>query len=111
MNYRKLFHEINRLSTKDLYIYKMECTSKIALFKSLKNGFLGLLALFIAQIAKTLFALQILSWIEYVSVGLSLYCVICYLLFDAFEASSTAQKELICDLLALRISRTGKKKS
>lgn len=111
MNNRLVFKDTARLRTRDLLIAKMECTTRIALFKTLKSGFLGLLGLFIAQIAKSLFAIQALSWIEYVSLGLALYCVGCYLVFDTLEASLAAQKELICDLLTLRMSRTGKKTS
>ncbi len=111
MDNRSMFREISRLRTTDLLIAKMDCTRRIALFKSLKLGLLGLLGIFVGQVTKSLFAAQAMSVMDYLSVPLALYCVIGYLILDALGASSTAQKELICDLLALRMSRTGKKKS
>ena len=109
MDNRRMFREISRLRTTDLLIAKMDCTRRIALFKSLKLGLLGLLGIFVGHVAKSLLATQAMSWIDYLSVSLAMYCVIGYLVLDALEASSTALKELICDLLALRMSRTGKK--
>ncbi|WP_444928344.1 hypothetical protein ACJJI4_23825 (plasmid) [Microbulbifer sp. TRSA002] len=111
MDNRIMFREISRLRTTDLLIAKMDCIRRIALFKSLKLGLLGLLGIFVGQVAKSLFAAQAMSMMDYLSVALALYCVIGYLILDALEASSTAQEKLVCDLLTLRMSRTGKRKS
>jgi hypothetical protein len=111
MDNRNVFRQISRLSTTDLLITKIDCTERVAKFKSLKFGLLSLLGIFVGQIAKSLYAAQVMSMMDYLSMILSLYCVTGYLILDALEASSTAQKELICDLLILRMSRTGKKKS
>ncbi|QFT57111.1 hypothetical protein [Microbulbifer sp. THAF38] len=111
MDNRIMFREISRLRTTDLLIAKMDCIRRIALFKSLKLGLLGLLGIFVGQVAKSLFAAQAMSMMDYLSVALALYCVIGYLILDALEAGSTAQEKLICDLLTLRMSRTGKRKS
>lgn len=104
-----MFREISRLRTTDLLITKMDCTRRIALFKSLRLGLLGLLGIFVGHVAKSLFDVQAMSWVGYLSASLVLYCVVGYLILDALEAGSNALKELICDLLALRMSRTGKK--
>lgn len=109
METRKLFREISRLRTTDLLITKMDCTRRVYLFKSLKLGLLGLLGIFIGQIAKTLLAGQEMTTIDVISSFLAIYCVIGYLIFDSHESNYTALKELICDLLAIRSSRTGKK--
>lgn len=111
MDNRLIFTQVSRLRTKDLLIAKMDCSKRVALFKSLKLGLLGLLGIFVGQVAKSLFAAQPMSIMDYVAAIFTLYSVIGYLILDALEATSTAQKELIYDLLALRLSRTGKKKS
>ena len=109
MNNRKIFREISRLRTKDLLITKMDCTRQIALFRSLKLGLIGLLGIFVSQIAKTIYAAKVLSMMDYVSVPLALYCVTGFLICNQLEANFTAQKELICDLLSIRMNNSGKK--
>lgn len=104
-----MFKEISRLRTSDLLITKMDCTKRISLYKSLKHGLIGLLGIFVGQVVKTTFAEQAISMMDFISILAALYCVVGYLILDALEASTTAQKELICDMLALRMSRTGKK--
>ena len=107
---RHVFKAISKLRTKDLLIAKMDCTKRITLFKSLKLGLLGLLGIFVGQIATSLFTVQAdWSWMTVVSIPLALYCAIGYLVLDSLEAGQLAIKELINDLLALRMSKTGKK--
>lgn len=109
MENRIMHMEISRLRTTDLLITKMDCTRRSALFKSLKLGLVGLLGIFVGQIAKTLYTAQVFGIIDFMSVPLSVYCVLGYLAFDSLEARSVAQKELINDILSIRLSRTGKK--
>ena len=72
MDNRRMFREISRLRTTDLLIAKMDCTRRIALFKSLKLGLLGLLGIFVGHVAKSLLAAQAMSWIDYLSVSLAM---------------------------------------
>lgn len=111
MDNRIMFREVSRLRTTDLLITKIGRTRRIALFKSLKLGLLGLLGIFVGHIAKSILSEPVMSWMDYLSVLLAMYCVIGYLVFDSFEARSIAQKELVCDLLALRMSNTRRKAS
>ena len=106
-----IYKEISRLRTSDLLVTKMDCTKRMSLYKSLKHGLIGLMGIFVGQVVKTTFADQAMSMMDYVSILSGLYCVVGYLILDTLEASTAAQKELICDVLALRTSRTGKKKS
>lgn len=106
MENRIMFREISRLRTTDLLISKMDCTRRVALYKSLKLGFLGLLGIFVGQLAKVLYAAQAMGIIEFISVPLAAYCLVGYFVFDSLGARSVAQKELINDMLTLRMSRT-----
>ena len=109
MKNRGKFKEICRLRTSDLMVSKMDCIERIALFKSLKLGLIGLLGIFVGQIVKTIYANQEMLLADYVSAVFVVLCVIEYLLINTLDARSASQKELICDLLAIRLSRTGKK--
>jgi len=109
MKNRSKFKEISRLRTSDLLVSKMSCTENVAWLQSFKLGLIGLLGMFLGQIAKTMYTHQDFTFADYLSVVFMIFCVIEYLLLNALEARSTAKKELINDLLAIRISRTGKK--
>ncbi|PVZ64542.1 hypothetical protein [Pelagibaculum spongiae] len=109
MDNRTMYKEISRLSTSDLLVFKMDYTRSIFLFKSLKLGLVGLSGIFVGHIIKPLISGQALAWVEYISAVLALYCVSGHLILDAWESSATALKELIVDLLAIRMSRAGKK--
>jgi hypothetical protein len=87
----------------------MDCTKSISLFKTLKLGFLGLLGIFVGHVAKSFLETQTVSLLDYGTIVLIVYCVACYLTFDALESSSMAKKELICDLLTLRMNVAGRK--
>lgn len=105
MDNRKMFREISRLRTSDLLIAKMAATRRIALFNSLKLGFLGLLGVFVGQIVKAVFSVQAVHPIDVFAAVFAVCSVVMYMLFDGLEAASSAQKELICELLAIRSSK------
>ena len=111
MKNRRKFKEISKLKTSDLLVSKMDCIESIALYKSLKLGLIGLIGIFVGQIVNTMYAGTSLQIIDYVSAILVILFVVEYLFVNTLEARSASQKELICDLLTLRMSRTGKKKS
>lgn len=109
MKNRRKFKEICRLRTSDLMIFKMDCIERISLFRSLKLGLIGLLGIIVGQIVKAVYINQTLLLVDYISIVFFVFFVIKYLFINTLEARSASQKELICDLLALRMSRTGKK--
>lgn len=109
MKNRRKFNEICRLRTSDLMVSKMDCIERISFFKSLKLGLIGLIGIFVGHIVNTIYANQAMSMADYISAAFIVVCVIEYLLINTLEARSASQKELICDLLALRMSRAGKK--
>ena len=111
MKNRRKFKEICRLRTSDLMVSKMDCIESIALLKSLKLGLIGLIGIFVGQIVNTIYAGHSLQVADYVSAILVVFFVVEYLFVNTLEARSASQKELICDLLTLRMSMTGKKKS
>jgi len=110
METRRRFKQISRLTTTDLLVAKMNCTKRNARYKALKLALVALTGIFVTQIAKMLFdASKVMDYLDYLSIPLTFYCVFGYLFLNSLEASITAQKELICDLLALRMNRTGRK--
>ena len=109
MKIRRKLIEISRLRTTDLLSSKMDCSERVSFFKSLKLGLIGLIGIFVGHIVNTIYANQAMSMADYVSAAFIVLCVIEYMLINTLEARSASQKELICDLLALRMSRTGKK--
>ncbi|MEH6473829.1 MAG: hypothetical protein V7752_21620 [Halopseudomonas sp.] len=112
MKNRTMLKELSRLRTSDLLVSKMDCTKSIARLKSIQQALIGLLGLLIGSLAKVLLtAPETMGLINYVSIGLVLYCVIGYWIVNGLGANSAARKELICDLLTLRMNRTGKKKA
>ena len=110
MDNRICFNEVSRLRTTDLLIAKMICTRKLSQYRALKLASVTLLGIFGSHIAKVLYATTgVMGIMEHVSIVLGLYCGFGFLLFNYREANATARKELICDLLSLRMNRAGGK--
>jgi len=111
MKNRRKFKEISKLRTTDLLILKMNSCESIMLYKSLKLGLIGLIGIFVGQIVNTMYAGTALQIVDFISAILVVLFVVEYLFVNTLEACTASQKELICDLLTLRMSMTGKKKS
>jgi hypothetical protein len=90
-------------------ILKMDCIEEIALFRSFKLGLIGFMGVFVGQVVRTIYANQGMLLADYISAVFAVLCIVYYLVFNLLEARSASQKELICDLLALRMNKTGKK--
>tara|TARA_R110002167_G_scaffold204404_1_gene408456 strand:+ start:20638 stop:20952 length:315 start_codon:yes stop_codon:yes gene_type:complete len=102
MKNRTKFMELSKLNMGDLIIARMHCTQRIAMFGSLNRAAVALLGIVIGQLGKTIYAAEVLAWLDYVSLGLALYCVMAYLLFNGVLARATALKEAISELIALQ---------
>lgn len=105
MDNHKIFSQLSRLHTSDLLIAKMECIKEIALYKSLRLGFLGLMSIFVGHLAKVVLATQAVSWIEWSAALLVMLCLAGYWILDELEASEHAKKALVDDLILYRINK------
>lgn len=110
MDNSTLFSEISRHRTKELMILKMGLYTEVAMFRSMKTCLLGLITLFVSQLASTYFSGKPMTSTHAISVVASMVCIVKYVIVDRELASGTAQIELIKDLLALRMNRTGKRR-
>jgi len=108
MKNRNVFKEISRLRTTDLLISKMDNIESIALYGSIKRGMIGLMGIFVTQVANAIYTDNTLVASDYLSLVATMICVIEYVILDSLVARSTAQNELIDDLLAIRMNRAGK---
>jgi len=106
-----LQRELNRLKTSELLSEKVVCTVKIATYKLIELGLLGVVGGFAAFIMPKIFA-GTMQW----NAGTSAFLVL--VVYTAIVAVVTrfnhgyelAKKELIIDLLAFRMNNTGRTK-
>jgi len=109
MDIQNSYKKISRLRTTDLLISKMDCNINISILKSLKPGLIGLIGVFAGQIVSMIYTGRSMMSSDFASAFLVVYCVIAYSVVTALEARAITRKELICDLLAIRMSRTAAK--
>lgn len=109
MDNRMLFSEISRLRTKELMISKMEKITEASFFRSLKIGFLSVAGILTSQLITSFYDANSFTTVDVITFLMMIYGVVGYLVFDKLHANVSAQIELICDLLALRLGRTGKR--
>jgi uncharacterized membrane protein YfcA len=108
MENRKIYLDVSALKTKDLLINKVELTKKIHLFQSVKIGSIGLIGLFVGNVAKAWSAQELYSAMSVASYFAVFYITALYLFFDRMEAEAVGKKELINDLHSIRLNRTGR---
>ena len=109
MNSATILKKFSREKTSKLLVHKMHCSEKVAIYKSIKLGFLGMGGICIAQVVKMLYDGKVFDWLDWASIPFGLYSIIWYLIFTLWEIEASATKELINDLLAIRLNRSGRK--
>ena len=102
MKNRTRFMEIAKMNVGELIISRMHCTQRILIFGSLNRAAVALLGMVIGQQVKTIYTQEVLAWLDYISIGLALYCVLVYLLINRIIARATALKEALSELIALQ---------
>lgn len=108
MDSKTIFRCLSRLRTSDLMVAKIDCTRRIALFRAIKFGLIAVLSVFFSQIAKMIYDDVTMDLWDMLTIPFTAYCMATVLVVNAYEAVLVARKELINDLLTLRMSRAGK---
>lgn len=102
-------NQLSRLRTSDLLTTKMNTTKKITYLDVTKKALIGLFGIFVTQIAKTYFGSDTMGVEELIAAIFSVYTGLGFIIVVAIESSNIATKEMICDVLEIRKSNTGKR--
>jgi hypothetical protein len=108
MDNKKLYYEINKLTTTELLIVKMECSESASVFDMMIKISFTFVAYFLSLITK-----DILDGVKTadLSVSYALFAFVSFvitLVFVLLKSREIVTKELIVDILTIRGNRTGK---
>lgn len=113
MFYRRNVSALSRLKTSELIALRAEYTRNASIYRSIKLGFMGLIGILFANLAKIVLETQAYDVSDKYSVLVLAVSLIIFVYFNVKEASSMVTAGIIHDLLSIRLSKTstGKKKA
>lgn len=111
MFYRKNVSALSRMKTSELIALRAEYVRNSALYRMIKLGFLGIIGILAANLAKIVLDAEKYDATDEYSFLVLIVSIFIFVYFNYKEVATSVKAGMISDILSIRLARTSTKKS